>query len=427
VKTPPKRIGLFGLFGCGNSGNDGSLEAMLTLLQGLRPDANLTCICPVPDKVREDYRVLALLDRPSSNDFSWFFRILNRRLRILGWIYTFREVRKLDLLIVPGTGILDDYQTGPWGIPYVLFRWCLSAKLSGTEVWFVSIGAGPIHHPLSRWLMKRAAAIAQYRSYRDSVSRQFMMSVGFDARKDPVYPDLAFKLPAPKFLTPRRVNGEALTVALGIMSYGGWRHDHDHGTDIFVGYLQKVARFLTWLLDHGHNVRILTGDTGDQHAVQELLSAVAAEGRIVPPERLVAEPTLSLHDLMKQIASTDIVVATRFHNLVCALKLGRPTISIGYANKNDALLTEMGLGDFCQYIESLDVDLLIRQFITLADKREEHEQRIREVNRAYQQRLAHQDALLASKLSPPSEASTMILSDPRAALSPKTGIVSRES
>src|SRR5262249_39800526 len=147
-------------------------------------------------------------------------------------------------------------------------------------------------------------------------------------------------------------------------------HDHDHysGADIFAGYLKKVTRFLIWLLDRGHNVRILTGDTGDQHVVQDLMTAVAAEGRIVPPERLVAEPILSLHDLMKQIALTDIVVATRFHNVVCALKLGRPTISIGYADKNDALLADMGLGDFCQHIESLDVDLLIKQFITLADK-----------------------------------------------------------
>ena len=218
MKPLPKRIGLFGQFGCGNSGNEGSLEVMLTFLQGLRPDANVTCICPVPDKVREEHRVFALLDRPSSTEFNALVRLLTQRLHLLSWIYTIKQVRKLDLLIVPGTGILDDYLTGPWGFPYVLFRWCLSAKLSGTEVWFVSIGAGPIHHPLSRWLMKRAATVAQYRSYRDTVSREFMMSVGFDARADPVYPDLAFSLPAPRFLTPGRADGRALAVALGVMS-----------------------------------------------------------------------------------------------------------------------------------------------------------------------------------------------------------------
>jgi hypothetical protein len=161
--------------------------------------------------------------------------------------------------------------------------------------------------------------------------------------------------------------------------------------------------------------------------VQELMTAVATEGRIVPPERLVVEPILSLHDVMEQIVLTDIVVATRFHNLVCALKLDRPTISIGYADKNDALLADMGLGDFCQHIESLDVDLLIKQFTTLADKREEHEERIREANRAYEQRLAHQEALLASKLSLRSEVVHDDLSDPRCTQPSNPAVVSRGS
>ena len=49
---------------------------------------------------------------------------------------------------------------------------------------------------------------------------------------------------------------------------------------------------------------------------------------------------------MHQMAETRIVVATRFHNVVCALKMKKPTISIGYASKNDVLLAEMGLAEF---------------------------------------------------------------------------------
>ena len=72
-------------------------------------------------------------------------------------------------------------------------------------------------------------------------------------------------------------------------------------------------------------------------------------------------PARTLHDVMQQMADTDIVVATRYHNVVCALRVGKPTISIGYAEKNDALLAEVGLADFCQDIERLDVDLLEAQ------------------------------------------------------------------
>ena len=74
------------------------------------------------------------------------------------------------------------------------------------------------------------------------------------------------------------------------------------------------------------------------------------------------QPAASLRDVMEQIAETDLVVATRFHNVVCALKLARPTVSLGYARKNDVLLAEMGLGAFCQHVEAIDLDLLKTQF-----------------------------------------------------------------
>jgi polysaccharide pyruvyl transferase WcaK-like protein len=65
----------------------------------------------------------------------------------------------------------------------------------------VGIGAGPIHHPISRWLMKSAVAMAQYRSYRDTVSKAFMESIGFAAQDDAIYPDIAFncRYPQPRF------------------------------------------------------------------------------------------------------------------------------------------------------------------------------------------------------------------------------------
>ena len=43
---------------------------------------------------------------------------------------------------------------------------------------------------------------------------------------------------------------------------------------------------------------------------------------------------------MRAMAPVGTVVATRYHNVICALKLGKPTISIGYAAKNDALMAE---------------------------------------------------------------------------------------
>jgi polysaccharide pyruvyl transferase WcaK-like protein len=396
-----RRIGLFGQFGRGNSGNDGSMEAMLLFLRQQQPNAFVASICPTPQRMQADYGIpgISIAQPPLRR------AVLQRLDRLLlhvprlatGWFYAIQKMRHFDLLIVPGTGILDDFNTGPAGMPYALFRWCLAAWLSGTEIWFVSVGAGPISHPLSQWLMKSAARVASYRSYRDIVSKRFMAGIGLDTRSDPVCPDIAFKLPAPKDAGAPRPDGGPLTVALGIMSYGGWRGGPDQGAEIFRAYIAKMVRFLTWLLDQGYNVRILTGDVTDREAVATFRRAAADALPDLPAGRLVVEETSNLHELMRQIVQTDLVVATRYHNVVCALKLCRPTISIGYADKNDALLADMGLGEFCQHVEKLDVDLLMRQFTQIADRRDAYRQHLVEANQALQERLARQDAVLAAK------------------------------
>jgi polysaccharide pyruvyl transferase WcaK-like protein len=402
----PRRIGLFGLFGCGNAGNDGSLEAMLVFLRRVRPEAELICFCAyndgAADQIARDFRVPAVpiaLPRPTNV----LLRVLDRLScggprQLASLIRAMWHARRLDLLIIPGTGILDDFQAGPLGMPLALFGWCLAARLCGARTAFVSVGAGPIHHPFSRWLMKSAVAMAQYRSYRDTVSKAFMESIGFAAQDDAIYPDIAFKLPAPSAPVRDPTTAQSLTVGVGVMTYLGWQRGNPSGPAIYATYLEKITTFVLWLLDQGHRVRILMGDAADQDAVADVLSKVATARPHLAQQRLVADPMRSLHDLMRQMAETDVIVATRYHNIVCALKLGKPLVSLGYAEKNDVLMTEMGVGRFCQHVERLDLDLLIEQFTQLVTQRQSYEDSIRRANLAYQERLERQDAILVARL-----------------------------
>ena len=42
----------------------------------------------------------------------------------------------------------------------------------------------------------------------------------------------------------------------------------------------------------------------------------------------------------------EVVIASRFHNLICALRLARPTVSVGYASKNRHLMQALGLDEY---------------------------------------------------------------------------------
>lgn len=382
-------IALFGLFGSGNTGNDASLEVMLATVQRLSPAAQVLCICGDPRHILNSFSIPTAPIYGAARG-GRFLR------KFLDFGNAYRQLHRCELMIVPGTGALDDFGTGWTGLPLAFFSWCLAARLRGAKIAFVSVGAGPIKHPFSRLLLKAAVRMASYRSYRDRISKDFLTHIGVDTTADSVYPDLTFSLPVTGMRKTTIDYKGALAVGLGLMTYQGWYNDE--AGSCYPRYLEKITEFAIWLFDHGHSVRLLIGDHTDLRAVRDLQTRIAEKRPSLSADRCAAVPCRSLHDLMREIAKTDVVVATRFHNVVCALKLARPVISVGYADKNDALMTEAGLGRFCQAIESLDVDLLIRQFTELTADADIWHQVLRGIQPRYRARLAHQESALAAAL-----------------------------
>lgn len=146
-----------------------------------------------------------------------------------------------------------------------------------------------------------------------------------------------------------------------------------------------MSTFILSLLERGFIVRLLIGEVADQRAVTDLERSMEKKGyRLTTsspsraePGQLIAEPIRSLRDVMHQIAQTDIVVASRYHNVVCALKFARPTVSIGYEKKNAAVMATMGLAGFCQDIDELDLTRLNLQFDKLLNNKSFYEQQTR--------------------------------------------------
>jgi len=388
-----KSIALFGLFGCGNFGNDASLEAMISSLRESLPDARLSCICKDPGVISGSFGIEAVQlrgEEPAGTGPGRLLRKLVREVRDL--VHAVRHMRKTDILVVPGTGILDDFGVRPTSLPLDVFNWCLAARLVGTRIAFVSIGAGPIGNRFSRWLMASAARMARYRSYRDTGSRDFLKNEGVDTSRDVIYPDLAFKLPVPPSL--ETVSRTQLIVGVGVMNYRGWYAFQEQGQAIFDDYILKMTEFVALLLAGGHGVRLLTGDKDDVPAVEAIVATLGD----THVGSLTYEPVHSIHDVIRQATCTDLVIATRFHNVVAALMAGKPVISLGYAPKNALLLAEMGLGDYCQNVEDFDVGLLAEQFARLADNREEHARTIRSKVAKFRQSLWVQDQFLLSTI-----------------------------
>ena len=78
--------------------------------------------------------------------------------------------------------------------------------------------------------------------------------------------------------------------------------------------------------------------------------------------------------------------------------LSKPTLSIGYGAKNAALMEDMGLAEYSQLVNSLDVDQLIKQFTDLESQASHVRQVITERNAEYRERVERQFAELSAVL-----------------------------
>jgi polysaccharide pyruvyl transferase WcaK-like protein len=376
------------------------LEAMLANLAHYAPNAELICICPNPATANARFGIRAIpVDLIPSADQQPADGLTHRLIH-LGqrafsevdlWPTTAALLQEIDHLIIAGTGVLDDFGVRPWNLPYDLYKWCMLAGRKGTRLSFVSVGAGPIVQPLSRRLMLAALGRAGYRSYRDRLSADYLASVGFDTRRDHVVPDLAFSLPV-ESMPPSRVPADTpQTVGLGVMGYYGWRNSAKSGANTYATYLAKIKEFAVWLLLEGYTVHLLSGELpADERPRSEILEHLRRTVTDVGSARVVLPVINSTYELMGAIGATDVVVATRYHNVIAALMMNRPVLSIGYNRKNDVLLAAMGLGSYTQNIEMLDIDALKDQFGALVRSASVAQQSIQERVDSYRHALEEQ-------------------------------------
>lgn len=391
----PVRVGVFGLLGSGNIGNDGSLEAVLGHLRAEHPDAVVDALCGGPEAVTARYGIPA-------TRLNWYrgeYRTASRAGavaakglgKLVDVVRTAAWTRRHDVVIVPGTGVLETtLPLRPWGFPYSLFLLCATGRLFGTRVALVGVGAAAIGNRPTRTLTRWSTRLASYRSYRDTLSRDAMRAMGVDTARDEVYTDLVFALPTPRAGEPAGPPG---TVCVGVMDFHGSNDERDRAEEIHRRYLDGTTRFVRALAGDGRPVRLLTGDELDVPVAGAIRDAVDS------PLVTVAR-TASLADLMKEMAAADTVVATRYHNLVCALKVGTPTLAVSYSAKSDTLMAEMGLGEYCHPAREADADRILQQFRELERRSAEVRATLSERNLVVARRVRHQFAALSAALFP---------------------------
>lgn len=406
-------VSFFGHFGSGNVGNESTLLAILYHLRSLLPEASFRCICTGPATAARIHNITAvpirrpLIDdwRPRSRVARWFRSLfIGIPNELYGWIEAFKTLKGAGALIIPGTGLLTDaYGRLEWG-PYFLFKWLVVAKLRGCKVLFVSVGAGPLYGRLSKLLVKASLTLADFRSYRDVSSMLYLKSLGFVRKQDKIYPDLAFSLP---FASHRsRKNTARTVVGLGLMTYAGKYSVENPSMTTYRNYLNNLVSFVQWLLENEYEVKLLTIDVTDRPTADEFKRLLKERLVTYDPARIVDVAVSSVEGLVSQFAETDLVVATRFHNVLLALLCDKPVISISFHHKCSSLMSQMELSEYSQDIKDLSVDKLIEQLCQLQQNADCVKRIIREKVAACRHALDEQYRIIFRDICPDREAPT---------------------
>ena len=384
------RVGLFGRLGSGNIGNDASMEAILNFLRSSHPDAEVDVLCyGQPEQITETYGI-------DAQALSWYYEhwrgtkgaravVLKLLGKCLDLLHTAEWVRRHDAVIIPGMGVLEtSLPVRASEFPFALFLVCALGKVFRTQIALVCVGAGPVKKRITRSLYDSAVRLASYRSYRDAASRRFLGLRGTDTSGDSVFPDLAFSLPSPVC-----AGGDAELVGVGVMAYRGGNDDRERAESIYASYLEQMQQFVIWLVDSGRRVTMLVGDTNgsDHEVVEAILDHLHRERPDLDPSLVHAAEVSSLADVMDVLRPVGAVVAMRYHNVVGALKLCKPTIAIGYAAKHDALMADVGAPEFCLPVSTLSTDQLVARFTDLVRRSDEVSGRLVEHLSDYSSRL----------------------------------------
>lgn len=367
-----RTVSCWGLLAAGNIGNDASFEVFAGWLNGKCPGVELRIVSTSPFAAGRRYGLPSRPFMTSSGPSDGPFRLPRRISARLSDIVRAYIVlpRATDALVVPGMGVLEDSMfVSPLGVPLLLALMAAGCRRAGTPFLLVDIGAEFATNRLTRVLFASCVRQASHVSVRDELSGQVVRHA--DPHRVALRaPDLVFAHPAEPNCAP--IPGR---VVVGVIS--AERSLGERGR----GYTSRMARLVLELTRHNLEVVLVGGDSDDDDTANAISDEAAALDPSLPRAQLSLVDNYA--DLLDVFASAEVAIASRYHNLVAAVRAGRPVLSLGYAEKCTQLLAGVGLDEYCHHIEDFEPDSVSRVLVGMLASSDDLALRVQSRSSAY--------------------------------------------
>jgi polysaccharide pyruvyl transferase WcaK-like protein len=308
----------------GNAGNNASLHVALRHVRCLSPDALVRVLCWNPEAALREADVNEAFATYRAQRAGLVGKLVTKCAELL--LYA-RLVARSDVVIYPGTGALE----GEMGFrrfaePFVMAVVAIVCRLTGRPFLVLGMGVSAPPPGLRRFSGWTTLRLARRLSFRDELSRRYAAEWGVNRRDTTVGADLVLAEDVQVTSQP----GDR-SVALGVMVGHGTATGAD---DVNITLWSDIARRL---VDRQCRVELFMGNLMDLEIATQVADRVASD--LVTVNRSATVP-----DIVTAMERVDVVVAARYHNVVCGILAGRPTMALSYAEKSLDLVERAGSG-----------------------------------------------------------------------------------
>lgn len=383
-------IALMGPFGMGNLGDATIQDAVIHNIRRLYPASRIYGISLNPADTEERHGIPTFAMDASIRSRvgpTWFDRFLATGYRSVlarlvqktsSWLVrTVSEAvflaracvftRRLDVLVVSGGGQIDDFWGGPWKQPLSMFKWSLLAKLCRCRLVILSIGGWNLRSSVSRWLVRYALSLADYRSYRDDRTKDFVKSLGVEEHNH-VFPDLAFSYPRRAYTNGQVKRTETLVIGISPIAADAWTTTE---APEYRAYCSALQAFAMDLLRAGHTVHLFPSQVKmDLPVVAELRRHLERNCDSEIHGRIIEIPIQTVGDFMSAVEQVDIIIASRLHGVLLSALANKPVLAIAYQSKVRELMTQLTMQEHCLDLRDATEQNLKIRFAALKDFRD---------------------------------------------------------
>jgi polysaccharide pyruvyl transferase WcaK-like protein len=303
----PRRAAIVGFIGHGNLGDEMILAGIEALLAP--SSISVTTLFGGPDLAHTSSF------RDARRVSPW---------RSLPTLRALRELRRVDLLLVGGGGLFNDYW--PFLIPRYL-GWIIAARIAGARVAWLGVGVGPIRRRPWRWLTRLAAQLTDRVLVRDASSAELL---GGPSARVSVIPDPALFVPLPSERQPEPI--------LGLIVRGPVHDDEARAT----GLVELLAEAAAAGRSAGLETRVLVmAPSADRAFAERLADRLGGAGD--RPPVIALGPTAA--ELGRQFGALQASVSVRLHGVLLSALAGVPCVPIAYDDKVSLAAEQLGIGD----------------------------------------------------------------------------------